>query len=652
MASIDSGFESSEKVARITLLAHQIMHHKRAYYSGAPEISDAEYDALEDELRALNPDHPVLQIVGAGAPAPEGAGTVPHATPMLSLNKTYDLEELYCWADARPVVGTLKVDGNSLSLVYEKGRLALAKTRGDGRSGEDVSGKALWIADIPAKLPGVFNAEIRGEIYCTESNFLRLADEMESLGLERPMNPRNIVAGLLGRKAHFELARYFSFFAFDFIATSSDAPVFKTEIEKFSWLGSAGFSSPHPELLTNREAIQKYLEYVKRLMNEDETGLDGAVFSFNDLALHEQMGVTAHHPRFKLSFKWQGETAVAPIREITWSTSRLGIVTPVAVIEPVYLSGASITNITLHNAAHVRAFNLKPGDQIEIVRSGEVIPKFLRVIEPASGHFIWPTKCPECGAVLMDDGIRLKCPDTDRCPAQQLGRILNWIRCAEIDDLSEKRLVPLMKAGLVNHMSDLYRLKVDDFLVIPQTREKMASKLFANIQKSRNLPLSSFLNGLGIEGTGRTSWEKIISHYRGLNAILSLSLDQLVKVDGFAEKSATQIIDGLAARRPDIEKLLAVGVQPVVPDSMTTGNDSGPLAGLQIVITGTLSVPRSELEAAIKAAGGKVGSAVSANTHAVVTEDPTSSSSKMKKARELGVKIWNEEQLRRVLSEA
>ncbi len=644
---IEEGVERPVKASRISELAHAIMRHKKAYYSGKPEISDAAYDALEDELKALAPDHPALQIVGAGVPSAAVARKVEHATPMLSLDKTYEVDELFRWAGDRPVMGTLKVDGNSLSVVYENGRLIVAKTRGNGRVGEDVTEKVLWIADIPREIAGGLNCEIRGELYCTEGNFLRLSDEMAQMGLERPTSPRNIVAGLLGRKVHFELSRYFSFFAVDFIPGGDGraAPRFKTEVAKFEWLGKVGFSLPHPERLGDRNDIQRYLEYVKGLIAEDEIGLDGAVFSYDDLALHEELGVTAHHPRYKLSFKWQGQTAVSTIKEITWATSRLGIVTPVAVIDPVFLSGASITNITLHNAAHVKAFNLKKGDRIEIVRSGEVIPKFLGVVEAAHGHYRWPDKCPDCGTRLVSDDVRLKCPNATGCPAQQLGAILNWIRCAEIDDLNEKRLVPLMEAGLVSTMADLYKLREEDFLVIPQTREKMAAKLYSNIQASRKLPLASFLNGLGIEGAGRTTWEKLLEHFSGLDEIQSATAGDISAIEGFAEKSANQIVTGLAMRRPWVRELLSAGVEPVAPAGGVRALD-GPLAGLQFVITGALSAPRAEVEKWIKQAGGKLASSVSKNTHAVVTEEPDSGSTKMKKARELGVKIWNEQHLK------
>jgi DNA ligase (NAD+) len=494
-------------------------------------------------------------------------------------------------------------------------------------------------------LPVAAKIEIRGELYCTESQFIRLSETMVALGFERPTSPRNIVAGLLGRKANFELMRYVSFFAFD-VVDYEEVLGFKTEMDKFAWLKDAGFVLPHPELLVSHEDVDAYLEKTKRLIEEDEVGLDGAVFSYNDLGLHAELGNTSHHPRYKMSFKWQGQTAQSTIKSVTWATSRLGIVTPVAVIEPVFLSGAQITNITLHNAAHVRAYNLKAGDVIEIVRSGEVIPKFLQVIEAASGEYSWPKKCPACGTALVFDDVRLKCTNVTGCPAQQLGTILNWIRSAEIDDLSEKRLVHLMNAGLVKTMADLYKLKVEDFYEIPQTKEKMATKLFGNIQASRHLSLARFMNGLGIEGTGLTSWEKLIEEFPSLKALQNASAADIEAVEGFAEKSANQIVEGLELRRGLIQSLLDAGVKPTAPSAAAVeARAHGALIGKTIVITGALSRPRDEVEAAIKAAGGKLAGSVSKNTFAVVTEDPTSDSSKMRKARELGVKTWSEQDL-------
>lgn len=636
--SVGKHSEKTYDADRAAWLSSEIIRHKKLYYSGRPEIADVDYDKLEDELRSIVPDHPALNIVGA-INIESSNSKVTHEQPMLSLDKTYDVKDLLKWATGHQVVGTLKVDGTSMSLVYRKGQLQLAKTRGSGREGEDVTSKLRWVSDAIPRLQEQVDFEVRGELYCSESNFLRLAEEMESLGLERPSSPRNIVAGILGRKVHGELARYFNFFAFDVMGIVG----FTTELEKASWLAHKGYRMPEPRLLKSGHDIEDYLSHVRQLMEEDEIGCDGAVFSYNDLTTHEELGTTAHHPRYKLSFKWQGETARSKIDRIEWATSRLGIVTPVAVIEPVELSGATITNITLHNAAHVRAYNLKPGDSIELVRSGEVIPKFLSVVSSAEGHCKLPTNCPSCGSALISDDIRIKCMNHQSCPAQQSGAILNWIRAVGIDDLSDKRLQVMMDQGLVKTIPDLYKVTVEDFLTLPSTKEKMAQKLFDNIQATLSTPLAMFLNGLGIEGSGQTTWEKLLEVFPTLDKIRSASVEEVSAIDGFAEKSAFQIVDGLKKQSKLIDQLIDVGIKPLPPANHSEG--PRPLDGMLFVITGALSRPRKDVEDMIKMAGGRIGSSVSKTTSVLVTNETDSTSSKMIKAKTLGVEIWSESEL-------
>lgn len=633
---------------RVAQLAEEILRLKRLYYAGKPGATDSAYDNLEDELRRLSPDHPVLAVVGAGV-TDDGGAKIQHTEPMLSLQKTYERADLTTWMGTEEVVGTVKVDGVSLSVLYEKGALKLAKTRGNGRIGEDVTAKVLWIPDVRPHLDLPVTCEIRGELYCTEPNFLKLSDAFAALDLERPTSPRNVVAGLLGRKSHIDLARYFNFFAFS-VAGPDGALGLTTEEEASKWLENQGFRLPHARLIKSEEELDEYLEFVRALADDGDVGVDGAVFSLNSFARQRALGNTSHHPRFKISFKWQGATAVSTIRTVAWATSRLGVVTPVAVIEPVNLSGATITNVTLHNAAHVKAYNLKAGDQIEVVRSGEVIPKFLQVVRPAPGEYAWPDTCRACATKLVFDDVRLRCPNTDACPAQQLGAILNWIRAAEIDDLSDKRLQPLIDLGKVRWAPDLYRLTPDDFCAIPLIKEKMAAKLHANIEKSKQLPLARFLNGLGIEGAGLTTWEKLLETFHGLEPLRAATAAQIADIDGFADKTAEQITLGLAEKSALIDALLKAGLKPdVTPYLASARATDGPLVGKTLVITGALSRPRAEVERAIKTAGGKCSGAVSKATHAVVTDEPESTSTKMKKARELGIPIWSEADLMKAI---
>lgn len=637
------------RVQRVHDLAQSIMEHRRRYYQGNPTISDTAFDALEDELRTLDPDHPALKEVGS-----EIAPTRPsmeHAVPMLSLEKTYVLEDLLSWAGTQKVVGLTKIDGNSISLVYQAGSLRHAKTRGNGRMGEVVTDKARWVASIPHRIQRdellSDTLEIRGELHCTASQFVRLASEMVALGLERPTSPRNIVAGLLGRREHYHLARFFTFTAFDLLASPWPSAL-RSEWEKLQFLKQLGFDLPRPSLLTSSAAIQEYLDQVRTWLDEDEIAIDGAVFTLNDLRRHEELGATSHHPRYKLSFKWQGSTAVTQIERIVWNTSRLGIVTPVAVVTPVALSSATIQNVTLHNAAHVAAYNLKPGDHIEIVRSGEVIPKFLVVTQSAPGQYAWPTVCPSCKTPLEFDDVRLRCPNREGCTAQRAASLLNWIRNVEIEDLSDKRLEALMVSGLVREIADLYKLRPDDLKQIPQVQDKMAHKLWGNIQQSKVLPLVSFLHGLGIAGAGRATWTRIVEVAPTLQAVRDLTLEDLSKIPGFAAKSSEQIVEGLRSAAPTLEALIAAGVTPTAAPTPSAIAQTH-VTGKSIAITGTLSAPRAAVENRIRAAGGQPTSSVSRHTFALVCNDQSSGSSKLKKARELGVPLWTEADLYRYL---
>ena len=501
---------SQYKPEIITQLANEIIHHRNLYYRGQPEISDIEYDALEEKLRLLVPEHPIFHKIGEEIET--STGKKEHQVPMLSLAKTYNIDDLLAWQKGRELVGTYKVDGNSLALVYRHGKLVSAKTRGNGLLGEDVSTKIRWVSDciatlsLPESLNKIEILEVRGELYCSHTNFAKVVDEMQSLGLEKPSNPRNIVAGVLGRKQHYSLARFFSFFAFDILAYTEE-PLFLTEIEKFDFLAKNSFHLPGAELLKSEEDIRKYLSRVREKINDPEFAMDGAVFAYNNTSLHKSLGNTSHHPRYKMSFKWQGEVAQSKIKDINWSTSRLGIVTPVAIIDPVKLSGAVITNVTLHNTSYVKNYNLKSGDIIEIVRSGEVIPKFLRVIKEAPGSYVLPSHCPTCRSPLLSDEIRLLCQKKE-CGAKVQGQILNWIKCVGIDDLSEKRLALLIDSKLVHCIEDLYKLSEEDLLSLPLIKEKMAKKLFTLFKEVRKFLLKIFLMVLVLQ-----VWEKLTGKF-------------------------------------------------------------------------------------------------------------------------------------------
>jgi DNA ligase (NAD+) len=630
------------KTNRIQELEKLILYHKELYYRGQAEISDESYDLLEDELKALDPGNPVLEIVGHLLVEP--AEKVPHAKKMLSLEKTYSEDELLKWIGENDVISVLKIDGSSCSLIYRNGHLQVAKTRGDGSFGENITKKAIFVPSIPKTISETGEIEIRGEIFCMEQGFIKLSQQMEKLGLEKPSSQRNIVAGILGRKENIQLASYLSFKAFDLITSKK----YSKEHEKLQDLERLGFLLPDFKLNKNQKDVQARILEAKEFIATGEYLVDGLVFVFDDLKLHSELGETSHHPRYKKAFKFSGETKITSITKIEWGVSRNGVLTPVAHVTPVELSGALISRVTLHNFGIAQNFELKAGDKIEIVRSGEVIPKFLGVAEKSTGDFIYPHFCPSCHSKLSIQDIWLVCQN-EKCPAKMKEEILHYVHKSGIDDISDKRLEEMIAKGVVKNIPDLYKLKKEDFLVLDKVKDKLATKMFENIQKSKNQTLSQFISAIGTEGVSVAKCEKIIAQgYNSIEKIQNLSVDKMQEIEGFAEKSSLTFIDSIRSKNGLISDLISLGVSPRADDFFSS---EGPLLGIKFCITGELSMPRGEFEKLIKSKGGVMVSSVSKNTNYLVTNEKESSSSKFIKAKSLNIPIISEAQLLNMIQE-
>lgn len=623
---------------RIEELEKLIIYHKDLYYRGIPEISDQAYDKLESELKKLSPNNPVLDLVGSTVTNLE---KVAHDRKMLSLDKTYEAKDLMAWAGDREVISTFKIDGTSCSLIYENKKLIMAKTRGDGVFGENILPKILWIDSIPKMLDTSEKIEVRGELFCTEENFLNLSLAMEVLKLERPTSQRNIVSGLMGRKENLNLCHFISFKAFDLIF---DKTKLKDEVEKYQWFKKENFDLPEFSHHRDQKTLTDSINEARDFMAEGDYLIDGLVFTYNNLKLHDEMGETAHHPRYKMAFKFAGETKTSKIKEIIWGVSRNGILTPVAIIEPTELSGATITNVTLHNYGVVKANNLKVGDEIELVRSGEVIPKFLKVIKESSNKFSIPKVCPSCKTDLEIKEIRLICPN-NKCPDKIKEDILNFIQKIGIEDLSIKRLEEMINKGLVENIPSLYKMTKEELLTLDKTKETMANKILHNIEKTKKTDIVTFLSALGITGGAFNKCEKVVSNgFNTIDKIKKLTIEDLVSIEGFAEKSSTDFYQSLKSKYKVIDQLLALGFKF---EKKKMASDK--LSGIKICITGELSVGRKEMEKIIKDNGGIVVSSVSTQTNYLLTNEGDSGSSKSKKAKELEIPIINESDFQKML---
>lgn len=618
-----------------------LLYHKELYYKGRPQISDEAYDKLELELKKRDPENPILEVVGSLFTSTNDK--VAHQKKMLSLDKTYDSADLLRWKGSENLLSVFKIDGSSCSLVYQEGKLTLAKTRGDGSFGENITAKIMFIKDVPLHT-GTGDFEVRGEIYCTESGFAQIAQEMKGLNLETPNSQRNIVAGLLGRKENIHLAKHLSFKAFDYIGDNK----FELEHQKLDHLKNLNFDIPEYQVHKTDESIHAAIKEAEEFMSKGDYLIDGLVFIYERLTLHDQLGETSHHPRYKMAFKFAGETKNTQIKSIEWGVSRNGRLTPVAHVEPVELSGAMISRVTLHNFGMVKNFDLKSNDTIEIIRSGEVIPKFLSVITRGEGHFSAPQVCPSCESKLVIDDIWLNCPNPN-CPSKIKEEILNYIHKAGIDDLSDKRLEEMINKGLISHIPDLYKLKVEDFLTLDKVKEKLALKLHANIEKSKTIKLSTFISAIGVEGVSVTKCEKIINAgYTTIDKIQGITLTQMMNIEGFAEKSSTYIIASLASKRELIDELQSLGVK-IATEEISIGE--GILNGQKFCITGELSISRTEMGTLIKKNGGLVVTAVSKNTDFLLTNETDSTSSKFVKAKTLGIKVISEDDFYQMIKE-
>lgn len=625
---------------KIKELENAIKRHKVLYYQGRPEISDSEFDKLEDELKKIDPENSILKLVGL--PSVGTSPKVKHQSKMLSLNKTYDLDDLKKWIGDKEVISMFKLDGVSCSLIYKDGELALAKTRGDGTQGEDITEKIEWMTSVPKTINNKSRqTEVRGELYCDEKQFVALSDKMEDLGLERPSNQRNIVAGLMGRKDNVLLSSYIDFQAFEIIDTDE---VFEKESDKFKKLKKYGFETPEIEHHKSHSSLQDVIDKAQEFMMEGNYQIDGLVFVYEDISYQNELGETSHHPRYKIAYKFAGETRTTEIKNIKWQVSRNGILTPVAEVVPVEISGAKVSRVTLHNYGIVRQYKLKKGDKIEIIRSGEVIPKFLSVVQSSKKEFARPEQCPSCSSGVSEVDIRLIC-ENEECPAKNKESILNYFRKMGIDDISSRRLEEMLDKGLVKKIPDLYYLNVGDFYKLEKVKEKLANKLFENIQKSKKVDLVTFLSSLGISGGAQNKCEKIVhAGFNTIEKIKSLTLENLIDIESFAEKSAKDFLESLESKHQLIDELIEAGIEIEVNEKKESQ-----LSGKKICITGPLSEKRSVIEDRIREYGGIVVNSVSAKTDYLVTNEEEATSSKHKKAIGLNLPIIKEKDLKDML---
>ena len=656
---------TSDWEARAAELRELIEYHNQRYYiEDEPEITDAEFDALVEELASLERRHP--ELVSGSSPTQTVWGTasplfteVHHRTPMMSLDKTTSYEELLAWAKRmdRFISGAVaytcepKIDGLAMSLLYEDGRLVRAATRGDGEVGEDVTANVLTVTDVPHKLPDPAPSlvEVRGEIYMPVPAFDELNRRQAESGARTFINPRNAAAGSLRQKDPSVTAgRELSFWAYQ-LGAMEDGRGFTHHTETLEWMRSAGFPvNPNIELVHGLEEVDAYCRKWLERRHSLPYEIDGTVIKVDDLAQRRELGATSRAPRWAIAYKFPPEEKTTLLKGIMVSIGRTGKATPFAMLEPVTVGGAKVSLATLHNEDQVRIKDVRPGDTVVVRRAGDVIPEVrgpvLAKRPPGLPAWTFPARCPVCGEGLVRlEGESDTFCVNDQCPGQRVQRISHFASrgAMDIEHLGERTVGQFCTAGLLSDVADIYSLDFDRVSRFEGWGDTSIANLQAAIEASKTRPLSNLLVGLSIRHLGSTGSQILARHFRHLDRIMAASAGELAEVEGIGPiiGASVQLFFATPGNQRVVERLRAAGLNfegPPAPELPQV------LAGHSVVVTGTLDGwSREAAEEAIKARGGKSPGSVSKRTSAVVVGSEPGAA-KLAKAAELGIPLLDE----------
>lgn len=674
--------EPAERAARLRAAIHH--HNHRYHVLDAPEISDAEFDALYRSLVTLETEHPELRTpdspthrVGGGVQ--ERFGKVRHPTPMLSLANAFRAEDLHAWRDRNAKLlpsGTAlawvvepKIDGLTVVLHYENGDFVLGATRGDGVVGEDVTANLRTVRTLPLHVPvdpgagsGPARLVVRGEIYIAKADFARFNAEQQSRGERTYVNPRNSAAGSLRQlDAAVTATRPLRLWAYQVIAAEGLAA--STQWEVLEELRCLGF----PVVAQSRrfEDFDELVAYCEAQSGARETlpyETDGLVVKVDSLETQRRLGAVGNAPRAAIAYKFPSSEVVTLLKNIGVNVGRTGVIMPFAELEPCFVGGVTVSNATLHNEDYIRERDIRIGDRVMVKRAGEVIPQVVRpLVELRTGQeqpFEMPRTCPACGeAVVRPEGEAATYCVNSACP-EQLVRSVEYFAsrgAMDIDGLGIKQAELFVRLGLVRDVADLYSLAREQLEGLEGFQSKRIGNLLGAIAATRERPVARLLTALGIRGVGAVVAEVLVDHFHSIEALERATPEELEAVGGIGPTLAQSIVDWFAVgrNRAVVEKLAAAGLRLAEDPAESGADEAGarPLAGATLVVTGTLpTYSREQVTALIKRAGGKVTSSVSAKTSYVVAGEAPGS--KAEKAAKLGVPIIDEAELLRLVGPA
>jgi len=627
---------------RVEHLERLIQKYQKSYYGGEAEISDGEFDLLWDELKALAPNSPVILGIGDGSDNVDGFPKAKHLIPMGSQEKAANPGEFLEWAEKHRLpkfLAQYKLDGASLELQYSKGVLVKAVTRGDGIIGDDITANARRMAGVPEKLGLQFSGGVRGEVVMPRETWRQK--------YATKANCRNAANGIMRRKDGLG-CEDLKVITYDASASSAskdnDDGYFKDEIKKIEWLGKRGFETTVTKIFETADEVIKYRDKVAKTREQLPFDIDGLVIK--DIAI-DMDDLRRARPEKQIAFKFELETAFSILRQVEWSESG-ATYTPIGIVDPVRLAGTTVQRANLNNPGMIRSLGLRIGSAVCVVKRGEIIPK-IEGLAPegalpaeAAVDIEFPVSCSSCGTELVDAGTRLYCPNPG-CDKRLLHRLEKWISVLDIRELGDKLIRQLFDKERVRRIPDLYTLNARELADYERMGELSAAKVVRHIRTKRELSLAAFVAGFDLEGVAETTMDKVASAgFNTLEKIRQASVEDLAGVYGLGEITAKIIVEGLAETASEMDATLDTGVISIAPPA---DEGSLPMRGLSFCFTGELaSMKRNQAEEKIKALGASAKSSVVKGLSYLVTNDPGSGSSKNKKARELGVRIINEEE--------
>ena len=646
-------------------LLNEILTHDYAYHVlDQPSISDQEYDALYRKLQSMEETHPEWMdpsspTLRVGSGILSGFSAVRHAAPLLSLDNSYQAEDLLAFERRIHQAGfypsyvlEYKIDGLSVALRYAAGALVQAATRGDGEVGEDVTANVRTIRSIPLKLREAVNLTVRAEVYLPKSVFIRLNEALNESGGKLLANARNAAAGSLRQQdSTITASRRLSAFVFDVIQTDR---VFTDHVEKLDYLRKLGFVTSPARAYPTVEAIIHDLDAFEQERTGLDFEIDGLVIKVNEEAIRTELGVKAKSPRWAMAYKFRAQKEETLLEDVLWTVGRTGTITPTAVLRPVLVAGSTIARASLHNPDYIIQKDLRIGDTVLIEKAGEVIPQIDRVIlekRPSDARPIQtPTHCPACQEPThqLPGEAALRCVNGS-CPAQLWKRLTHFVSRdgMKIEGLGEKIIQFLMDQGYLHTLTDIYRLH-ESAAELAQTRgfgETSVQNLLREIEASKAAPLDKFLYALGIDQLGRASARELATHFRSLDAIQAASLDDIRSIRGFGDVAASAIVDFFSS--PGNQRMMTDFRTLGMPKSLEQVRADSQLAGKTFVITGSFDIPRRVIEERLESLGAKVASSVSKKTdYVLVGED---AGSKRDKAEALGIPMLDIESFERLV---